>query len=344
LIRFTPLRLLTGARFPVIVFFVLSGFVLARYMLGGNRFSYADFAVRRICRIYLPFAASIVCAWWLANALGTEPVAGAAAVINSDWVGSTSPEALIRHLAMLGRRDDTNLNGVVWSLVIEMRISLIFPLLILVAICSSWAALALGALSVAAYGAAIALGQPRLVYTGETVTLSVLTTVYFVLPFLAGILVAKHGSRAREVGSAAGAGCAAIILLGFLVVQRLGEPLIQDLGYTLLAATLILLAIRCPSMDTWLGHPMLQWSGRVSYSLYLFHVIILNALFRGLSGTVDLTILAIATVPLSLMAAAVAFRVIEQPSVRIGQVLTAEVMWGGSASDQTTTRRILRRV
>lgn len=57
--RYTPLHLLVNGRAPVILFFVLSGFVLS-LSLEGARFFYAQFAARRLCRIYLPFAAVIL--------------------------------------------------------------------------------------------------------------------------------------------------------------------------------------------------------------------------------------------------------------------------------------------
>ena len=53
----TPLRMLVSGRPSVILFFVLSGFVLAVSLEKGMK--YRDFVVRRFCRIYLPFAASL---------------------------------------------------------------------------------------------------------------------------------------------------------------------------------------------------------------------------------------------------------------------------------------------
>ena len=46
----------------VVVFFVLSGFVLSLPSWRGSVPSYPRFVVRRFCRIYLPFAASILLA------------------------------------------------------------------------------------------------------------------------------------------------------------------------------------------------------------------------------------------------------------------------------------------
>ena len=55
--RYTPLHLFVSGRPPVILFFVLSGFVLA-ISLNRPGTGYAAFAVRRLCRIYLPYAAA----------------------------------------------------------------------------------------------------------------------------------------------------------------------------------------------------------------------------------------------------------------------------------------------
>src|SRR3954471_9896348 len=52
LFKYTPLRLLTAAPEAVLVFFVLSGFVLALPFLEGRAGSYRAFLVRRAFRIY----------------------------------------------------------------------------------------------------------------------------------------------------------------------------------------------------------------------------------------------------------------------------------------------------
>ncbi|MGO9435837.1 MAG: acyltransferase family protein [Terracidiphilus sp.] len=56
----SPLRALFAAHEAVVLFFVLSGFVLSIPLSGERPPSYRVFLLRRFCRIYLPFAAAIL--------------------------------------------------------------------------------------------------------------------------------------------------------------------------------------------------------------------------------------------------------------------------------------------
>src|SRR5690349_9211043 len=59
LLKFTPLRPFSTGRPFVLLFFVLSGFVLTVAIRSDSRFSYSAFVLKRVCRIYLPYAASL---------------------------------------------------------------------------------------------------------------------------------------------------------------------------------------------------------------------------------------------------------------------------------------------
>src|SRR5579863_5158061 len=67
-IAYTPIHLLWGGLEAVIVFYVLSGFVLAMPLLRSNAPSYSAFTVKRLCRIYIPYAGSALMAALLLNA------------------------------------------------------------------------------------------------------------------------------------------------------------------------------------------------------------------------------------------------------------------------------------
>ena len=321
-VRFTPLRLLTEARFPVILFFVLSGFVLAGQLMGERTLTYRGYVIRRVCRIYMPFAASIILSWALYNLIGDKNVIGAAPTINSDWTGSGSIGALGRHLAMLGRRMDTNLNGVVWSLVVELRISLLFPILVWVAIRSKAALFIFAAISFASYLSLVRYGQAGPIYTGNTIGLSFVATTYFLFPFAIGISVKQVWPRVPAASTKMAVFWGIVLLLCFLAVQRLGSPILKDFGYILLAGGLMLLILKSQLFNSGLDSPLIQWFGRVSYSLYLFHVIVLVALMKALSTQLSLIWLVSASLIISFVVAEIANRLIEQPSTKLGRLLS----------------------
>jgi peptidoglycan/LPS O-acetylase OafA/YrhL len=137
----------------VILFFLLSGLVLSLPYLRGKQQSYLPFVARRIVRIYGPYLAAILLA-----------IAGAAIWHNHAyhgewaahlWSTPVSLKLVTEHIAFLGVYDWHQFDFAIWSLVHELRISIVFPLLfllvsrtgksvaILFAICSTAAALAL---------------------------------------------------------------------------------------------------------------------------------------------------------------------------------------------------------
>lgn len=132
------LPFLTHGGAAVMMFFVLSGFVLTLPMLAAKGQSYPIYAVRRVCRIYLPYVAALslalACCW---RFHGLERYADAP-VFRSLWHEAPTRSLVAKHLAFLGRYDVYAYNPPTWSLVHEMRISLIFPLLCLVALRLRW--------------------------------------------------------------------------------------------------------------------------------------------------------------------------------------------------------------
>ena len=53
----TPLRFLLTGHDAVILFFIISGFVLTLQLTSSRKPGYGDYILQRICRIYLPFVA-----------------------------------------------------------------------------------------------------------------------------------------------------------------------------------------------------------------------------------------------------------------------------------------------
>src|ERR1700704_3301212 len=58
----TPFRLLVAGHQAVILFFLLSGFVLTLPYKKNDRLNYGPFLVKRVCRIYLPYLGALALA------------------------------------------------------------------------------------------------------------------------------------------------------------------------------------------------------------------------------------------------------------------------------------------
>ena len=68
-VKYSPLGWAVAGLPAVLLFFTLSGFVLAR-MLEGARIAYPGYAVKRIARIWLPYLVSVLLAMLLISTLG----------------------------------------------------------------------------------------------------------------------------------------------------------------------------------------------------------------------------------------------------------------------------------
>ena len=315
-----PLRYLLLGRAPVIVFFVLSGFVLTISLTQAVPPTFGQFVIRRFCRIYVPFAASIILSVALYYSIHPSLVGDQSDWFNGTWGNEVTVPVVIGHLLMLGRFEDGALNNVVWSLWFELRISFLLPLLIAVTrLIGPIPAIAAFALFAAVVEASmLAVGIDERPYYAYNIIEAVLTTAHLVPLFVAGMLAALYSNRIIDsVSTITGYERAA---LWFVAIMLLGRYRDYVVGFG--AVIIICLAISA-KRSGWLLFPPFQWLGRVSFSLYLVHVPILIALYHALYNHVGGGWIAMIGISTSLLAAEFGYRVVELPSIRLGRLLTA---------------------
>jgi len=120
----SPFYILIAGHEAVVFFFILSGFVLVKHCLAVTKFNYKFFLIQRVCRIYLPYLGAIVIALLLYF------------LFHGRWIvteteGLTWPN-VFGHLFLIGNFNAATLDPIIWSLIHEMRIAIIFPLLLIV--------------------------------------------------------------------------------------------------------------------------------------------------------------------------------------------------------------------
>ena len=295
-------------RISVIVFFVLSGFVLALPYFDGRPLPYATFAVRRFCRIYLPYACAM-----LAAGLLFYTIAGQGA--HRDVFEAMTWTTVWQSALMLGTMHGVSLDPPAWSLVVEMRYSLLFPLLVWAMVRAERVALASSAaLSIALYVMPVRLhlGWYELYdpIAMQTFAGSLATTAYYAPMFFGGILLAKHRAAlpalVRRYGALMWLAAAAFVAIGA----------VRDPWFGVAAVLLVALVPQSPAVVRAFAWPPLVWLGRVSYSLYLVHLVILVVLLRLIPNP-QLAVLAM--LPLSLIAAELFNRFVERPANALGK-------------------------
>ena len=93
-----------GGYEAVTLFYVLSGLVLALPWVEERPPEYRKYAIRRMCRLYIPYVVGIVAAGVLNVALLQHAyVSGASQWVNSmTWTNPVTPFVLFDHFAIIG--------------------------------------------------------------------------------------------------------------------------------------------------------------------------------------------------------------------------------------------------
>ena len=322
----TPLRFLINGHAAVTLFFVLSGYVLALPFFTGRGGTYGQFVVRRLCRIYIPFAMAILGSVLLFYISGGQPSADGSLWFNDKWVNGFGFMDVGLHLLMTGRSQDMALNHNMWTLVYELRISLIFPLLVALAMRKSLAAIftlllfaicTIAMVNLSAYSDEFFIDTPSFAFT-------FLITGRLIAFFMVGILLAQNQeailARLRQASlvwqSLLWGLCGAI-----WIAPHFPE---EDVLQAIPAALAILLVQVQPNVGAWLSSGPTAWLGRVSYSLYLVQLPILFALFHSLLGKLPFGVIAGIGIVSSLLAAEFMHVLVELPATRLGRRLTAD--------------------
>ncbi|OJX72846.1 acyltransferase [Leifsonia sp. 71-9] len=316
----TPLRLLLAGHEAVLVFFVLSGFVLTLPFLhkpptGRSTLAYYG---RRIIRLYIPVWSSLIVALGLAVLVPRQPGQG--------WLGSHHAPTLgsFIHDAVL-LFGTSNLNSPLWSLTWEVWFSLLMPVMFLLirwlrADRWWWAAIpTLMVISVLSRFDNVRHALPVAWLTADL--------LQYLPVFGIGMLIAFNHERLTTAASRVRTWWPLII--GALLLT-ISPSMITPPGYGvpqafayLLSLTgvtmIIVLAFTSPARRPLEARPV-QWAGSRSFSLYLIHepILVATALLVGADGWSWLLIAAV-TIPVVLLAAEGFYRVVERPSIALSR-------------------------
>ena len=250
------------------LFFVLSGFVLTLPFIAEpqRRVEPAGFIVKRITRLYP--------AYWIALglALGLRFLVlkhghldSFSSWANSVWALPISGDTLLRQFAMIAPSINTHgIDPVIWSLVIEMKVSLIFPAIIILVQKTS-----------------------RFIYALIVVAAFVMISPHLrslsVLPlFIAGSYLAKYHAPIRVWLWGVSRSARGLALFAGLLLYGSGSFLGSHDDWTNFvvgagAGLLILLFLASSQLSKFASTAPVQFLGKVSYSFYLIHLPVLLA-------------------------------------------------------------------
>jgi peptidoglycan/LPS O-acetylase OafA/YrhL len=296
----SPLGILFNGHGAVVLFFVLSGFVLRR-AIGARQASRLDvmaikFLLSRLFRLFpviVAVVATYAIAAWLVS--GSFPPFG----------------FLLRNAALI----EASVNGAFWTLQVELFGSA----LVLVAF------LLERRFGIGAPMLLLAVLMP-LSFVGKAGQITAMTHSGHLYPFLVGYAAALlPGVKSRLI---------AAVLLGFAIAIFYAVPLHGSvfaqwgLLATASSAVIIIHVLTDDRFAGWSNWPPLHWLGAVSYSLYAVHFVVVEWAAR-LAGTINgllprslaIAILLVLTGAVSLLLAAVMHALVEKPGMDLGRKL-----------------------
>ncbi|MEK8127480.1 acyltransferase [Paenibacillus filicis] len=254
-----------------------------------------------------------------------------------NWSTTFSWSLLADHMILLSDFDTGAYDQVIWSLIHEMRISLLFPFIMLAVIRYNWKWVGLVSLLVSA----LVLVH----WTWYSVTL------HYVFMFVIGALLAKHRefilqqyaktSRLTKGGFLV----AAVLLFGYFKlpswVLPFGNPSLikfaTDWGNSLGAAMLLIAALSGGWFSKLLLLKPVHFVGKVSYSIYLYHVLALFASINLLYGVLPLWLILVIAFVATIGVSTLSYYWIELPSIAWGKQIArkTQIFLASRTSPQT---------
>jgi peptidoglycan/LPS O-acetylase OafA/YrhL len=246
------------------LFFIVSGFCLAYPLFNRpNTEPWRRWFLRRAYRILPPYYASALLFWGMFVLLRSHPFSIFG--MTSPPTGELSGKGLFVCVTLLG----TYLNPSYWTLVLEARWYLLFPLLIALWRRGGFALLLLGSLLACAAAHPLSVLTPRFnLATGNVLT--------FLPIFVSGMLVAHWTATQRTprwVSRFSPWGLLASILLVGFTVPSDGSPALFSpaIPWGFLVFFALVSALSDSILSNIARLPVLVKVGTFSYSLYLIH-------------------------------------------------------------------------
>ncbi len=296
----------------VVVFFLISGFVIPFSILPDRAAPVGSFVIKRILRIYP--------AYWLSVPL-------AALVVFWIWgTQFTSREVLVNLTLMQDVFGVRSAEGVYWTLLVEL---VFYALCVVLLVSGSLFNTRRVAILAAALGLAFVVIAARFWLKRQFMTTS---TPYWFLNLSVMLCGALFRSRwngtKRDVVADALLAAMVVCYVVVLPVAALlangpknNEPATYAIGFLI-----FLVGTRVVRIET----KVTDWLGRISYSIYLFHVIVFLAiewwlLHRQPAGstwrTQHIGVYSVIGLAATLVVASIVYRFVEKPGIRLGHRL-----------------------
>jgi peptidoglycan/LPS O-acetylase OafA/YrhL len=333
LLKYSPLHMFFSGPQAVMLFFVLSGFVLSLPYINNNSQEYPVYITRRIARIYIPYIVSVIFAIIAAMLFLNDGIYTLSSWANGRWSESIRFQSIFQHFLLIGSFDNGKFNPVYWSLIHEMRISLIFPLIMLIVMKYSNKFSLISSIFVSG------LGFVGTFFLGKIgIETDYLYSLYYGFTFVIGALLAKQKDllirfyMSKTLMIKIIFVICAVLLYTFpswvrhieIIPVRLLDPpntIMTSIG----SAMFIIIALASKSAKKILLIKPVHFVGKASYSLYLYHCIPLFALLVLFYEHIPTWLILILSLVITMLLTVLSYYLVEIPSIKLGKSLSSKI-------------------
>jgi peptidoglycan/LPS O-acetylase OafA/YrhL len=311
----TPLRLVWAGQERAIMFFVLSGFVLCLPWLNGKPQSYGRFLLGRLCRIYPPYIAAMALAALASVLIGGQVLPKASIYFNElGWARNPDAGTLPSVLLVLTNHHSDYINEAVWSLTWEVRVAILFPLLMLPLL--RWRNI--GAAQVYVFLLLFGPAATHLLTAHPDLAELLGNGCRYTGCFVLGTIIAMNRVRIGDWFDSRHPAFGWLCLSLGLWICWSPWPHFHDQIVGIGASLIIVAIIGTKGLKKWLAKEYWLWLGRQSYSLYLIHVPVVMVIVILCGGKVP-WLACLSVIPVSIILAQIFHLHVELPSVALAQ-------------------------
>ncbi|MFB0494227.1 peptidoglycan/LPS O-acetylase OafA/YrhL [Mucilaginibacter sp. OAE612] len=337
ILTYTPLAFFKAGNEAVVFFFILSGFVLSGTLFNRvNYLLFKQYLVKRFFRLWVPFIIVIVLSIILRKLFYTPGINSHPEI--SFWFKKMweHPVSVINFIKFLFLQGGThNVDTTLWSLIIEIKISILLPLFILLMdrLNNGYknAVFLIVVILVSHFSFSLLSDNPKIIYDAKV--------LHYVSPFILGAYLNKYlkfwVNKINNYSNLSACVLFFIMVILYCIdgLKHFIEPvpalyyIVDSISYEVqMFASLAFIILSFHSVfQRRLLHSIWLRLGQISYSLYLIHPLLLLSVTYLLLQKWQLFEIWVLLIPLTLGLSYVFYRYVETPINDYGRELAKKL-------------------